>query len=981
MTVQTFTITNNEPSTIAVTKFVFDTPNTIDHSFNLSNFGGSSAFTGTQFTCDVDIASSASKSFTADYNNIASVPGVYTATIAVYIDNGDVLLLANAITVNPPTALPAGTYINPITDITPVFAEFYNTIKNQIEGILTDGYGFNGLTSVDRVAGQSITTAEWQLLVNDFQKIQVHQTGTIFDSSIFDSIVPSVDAINEFTAAVNTAFANSSTVATSQLGTSSLTSSTRSIAWTGADLEHWIQITWPSSTAMRQFFNLGSRLRSDLSYTGSDGDWQSYIDQADSRLANGSYGWSEYTKTNTLLYAQGSGTSYIWTSTLAVLAGNPLGKHIKLSASRSSSSITYKLHLDHTGGAVSLYPRHDFYYQYSRGDVAVDGFTGVLAPLPSTVVVTKNFDDDSVIPSEPPRATKIISASIDSASFTFNQDSTSTSRTITVVNSGNSSVSVSGITYTANGVTAIPNYSGLWGGSASTSIPSGATRTFSLAYTSNQQGSYTNNLTIASDNDSGAITIVTNQTVQGPDYYYTVSPGAISVTLTSTQYAAALLTINQFNGTYYTGPTSYDPGYPNKTGAQASSFILDANYQAGPLIAFDPAGKANGVYVCSVNISINGVVVNVPISVTLTIPAAVTANLGSWISGIQTTNAVIGFSYDIIQNQRYLTIGFGTGADGSPQITNGSTISGAYAQTFHLTTNSDNLYTVGPVVYPSQTDSGSGIFFQDQGVWIRSASLYSGLEQSGPRNIEVSRNYMVSVPTTGDYTWTLSGDYSYSLLIDDVVVFSGVGNYSGTDTESVYIEAGTRKIGWIVSGDKYGPTGMAITLRRTSDNLQIWSTRDAYRPSPPYLNWADVHRIPIAADGTARTYLSKDYLLKSWQLTGRPYEYYFQNNWMIQVDDNGSGELTITFNSNPTVSDDTIYFAHELLYYYSERSVRKSNIGSPEGDGSQTRWFRGFTRDGTVRTSLQSIPVNPPAGGGGGFYEGDQSSTIEQQER
>ena len=72
---------------------------------------------------------------------------------------------------------------------------------------------------------------------------------------------------------------------------------------------------------------------------------------------------------------------------------------------------------------------------------------------------------------------------------------------------------------------------------------------------------------------------------------------------------------------------------------------------------------------------------------------------------------------------------------------------------------------------------------------------------------------------------------------------------------------------------------------------------------------------------------------------------------------------------------------YELFYYYSERSVRKSNIGSPEGDGSQTRWFRGFTRDGVVTTTLQSIPINPPPGGGGGFYEGDQSSTIEQQER
>lgn len=981
MTVQTFTITNNEPSTIAVTKFVFDTPNTIDHSFNLSNFGGSSAFTGTQFTCDVDIASSASKSFTADYTNIASVPGVYTATIAVYIDNGDVLLLANAITVNPPTALPAGTYINPITDITPVFAEFYNTIKNQIEGILTDGYGFSGLTSVDRIAGQSITTAEWQLLVNDFQKIQVHQTGTIFDSSIFDSTVPSVDAINEFTAAVNTAFANSTTVVTSQVATSSPLTSTRTTTW-GATISHRVTMTWTNDSSVRYFFNLGGKIDSQLSYTGSDSTWSVLMNTAIQRLANNTYKWSEFTNSNTTLYALGSGTTFTWsTNNTSRLAGSSVSNGIMLRVVRSTNTITYNFYFEVVGSpTINLLPSHSLYYTYSRGDVAVSGFTGVAAPIPSLVNITDLETGGSTI-SPPPVSTKVLSVSISSNSFTFLQDAISSNATVSVTNNGNTLVTISAINYSANGVTAIPNYAGLWGGSAATTIGAGVTKTFTLAYTGSQQGSYANNFTISSDNDSGPITVITNQTVGAPAYYFTVVPSSISVTLTTTQYAAAQLTITQFNGSYYTGPSSYDVGFPNLSGTNASSFILDPNNQAGPMIAFDPVGKANGTYTCNVNIRVNTYLVTVPISVVLAVPAAVNTNLGTWISGIQTTNAVLGFSYDIIQDQRYLTIGFGTGADGSPQITNGTTITGSYASVSNLSRTSDVSYTAGPIVYASQVDSGSGTFFQDEAVWIRSSSLYSGLEQSGPRNRDVSRTYYITIPTTGDYTWTVAGDYTYTLLIDDVTIFSGVGNYSGSDSDTVYLEAGTRKITWIVNGDKYGPTGIAVNIKRTSDSLHVWSTRDPFRPSTPFQNWCDVYRIPIAADGTAKTYLSKDYLIKSWQLEGQPYQYYFANNNLLQVDDNGQGELTITFNSNPTVNNDTVYYAHELLYYYSERSVRKSNIGSPEGDGSQTRWFRGFTKDGAVRTVLQSFPVNPPSGGGGGFYEGDQSSTIETQER
>ena len=156
--------------------------------------------------------------------------------------------------------------ISSVTTVTTITAAYYNQVKDYLESILSDGYGFMGLDSVDRVAGQAISRAEWSSLVDDFQRVHVHQTNTVFEDQFGVSGEVTASAVNHFTEAITTAIENSSTVALAQLGNSSLTSSTRSIAWTGADLEHWIQITWPSSTAMRQFFNLGSRLRSDLSY-------------------------------------------------------------------------------------------------------------------------------------------------------------------------------------------------------------------------------------------------------------------------------------------------------------------------------------------------------------------------------------------------------------------------------------------------------------------------------------------------------------------------------------------------------------------------------------------------------------------------------------------------------------------------------------------------------------------------------------------
>jgi len=963
MTAQTFTVTNNTVVSTTIKRFVFVTPPTLSHSANLGNFGGSSSYTGDEFINNVTIAASASKSFSIDYANVASAPGTYAARVYIYYDDEGVLEFSSNITVSSPTALDYPTTINNVTTVTPIFAEFYNTLQNQVEGLLSD-YGYSGVISHSIEPNELIVETDWADLVQDFQKTWVHQTNQVldWDESV---LVLTTSNVNLLIDAVNSSYANSSTVHPSQTNTAVATTSSRATSWSST-LLHSSTLTWATSVDMQRFFLLGGELSSDIGYTGSaDFTWGALIPAANTRLQANSYGWAEFTNPSATLWAQQSGSGFVWsTDPTSMLDGNSLSQVVFLNVTRNTHTIDYHLGLlDSESTTHTFKPYHTLTMTYSVGDQAVNGYTGLAAPIPTTRTDI-GFETGGTPPPPVIPSTRVLTASMTSSTFTFTQAMNSLYHVVSLDNSGNAPVNITAINYTSNGVTADPNYAGDMGGSAVHSVPPGITHTFALRYTAPTAGTYNNSFTILSNNNSGNVTVQTRQVVTSPAYYFTVSPDSISVTLTNTAYAAAQLTINEFNGTYFTGPGSYDTT-PSLSGTNAASFVLDNNTLLGPTIAFDPVGKSNDLYSCQVNITINAKTVQVPITVILNVPIAETTNLGSWISPIQKNNGVIGISYDIIQDARYITIGVGTGADGSPQITNGTSKTGNHALVSNLRYDADPNQAAGQIVYASDTDSGSGSFFQTYGVWIRSGSVYSGLDRNGPRGREALRYYTFTAPTSADYTWTVSIDYSAVIVIDSTEIYTGGNNYGYSESGTVYLTAGTHTIIWNVSGDSRGPTGIAIQLKRTSDNQQIWSTRDAVRTSIAYTNWSEVYRFPILANGTASTYYSSQYLVKSWQLLdGYKYGDRFNGNNMFIVVDDGSGNVTITvnpdFNTALGSSDPTILYAKELFYYYSTRSWRVENIASaPEGDGTQTRWFRGFDLNGLVVTSLQNYPGSP----------------------
>jgi hypothetical protein len=81
--------------------------------------------------------------------------------------------------------------------------------------------------------------------------------------------------------------------------------------------------------------------------------------------------------------------------------------------------------------------------------------------------------------------------------------------------------------------------------------------------------------------------------------------------------------------------------------------------------------NVNGLYTATVTVYSQSAVNTVTSYVNLDIDYARFANLGTWISAAAPDNSVVGMSYDIIDNQRTLTIGVGVGGDSTPELSEG----------------------------------------------------------------------------------------------------------------------------------------------------------------------------------------------------------------------------------------------------------------------------------------------------------------------
>jgi len=88
MAAKTFTVTNTGTAQTSIITITFNTPAGIQHTADLTNFGGPSAFTGTTFNSSTLINVSASKTFTVDHSYLSGVDGTRNGTIVITPSQG-----------------------------------------------------------------------------------------------------------------------------------------------------------------------------------------------------------------------------------------------------------------------------------------------------------------------------------------------------------------------------------------------------------------------------------------------------------------------------------------------------------------------------------------------------------------------------------------------------------------------------------------------------------------------------------------------------------------------------------------------------------------------------------------------------------------------------------------------------------------------------------------------------------------------------
>lgn len=843
-----------------------------------------------------------------------------------------------------------------------ILADDYNTLRTKIAAVLgpvSTGYGYTGSNpSLPVSVNDTIRAADWLRVYDELNRVIVHQTNSTIvippgvtlpqaGNIVYADFIALLDNYATQATANKAVLAPGQTLSTSDNG-----SSNRTGAW-GSNITHEVTYTWANSAVAQYFFNLGGRIVLSASYANSTGSaddlaWISLINTANSVFDDAG---KFYTVTNfnsgiTLdYYAASSGNNKIRV------------RYTKVSATQ----VKVRVDFETSGTNVNLDIGCTSTIFYSRGDLG-----GVGAQLPTTQV-TIDLQSGGAVPPPVFIPTRVLNIPTTLTAYTWQEGIQSPTQTITLENNGNSTLNISNITFTTNGpVTPVPVYS--WGATPVTSINSGSSKTFTLAYAGSSVGAFNNSFTVISNNDTGPVSKATSQTVTAapaPAFDFSLSPASWTITAGDRTVRNQFFAINAINGSFssYTASLSGSP-----------AFTINNTDPAGPRVTFTPTILSNGVYSTTLTVTVNSVTKTASIAITLAAPT--NQNIGTWLSPQAELNSVIGMSYDFIGGDRYLTIGVGMNADGSEDLAGTGS---ANINVANLGINADTKYDQGIALYPALGGAGYSSFLTNYGVWLK--PFEGGI--SPPLNVEVERSYKINVPATGNYDWEFSVDDSGYFDIDGAICgdLRNIGNaWASVQTGTINLTSGEHLLTFRVLNND-GPGSIAIRLRNSSTLQEVWSTLDPVRSVSPYTYWGEVYRIPLTK-GTY-TYYSYDYKVKDFCLADGPgYGDYFgtagtaNTRSMFTVQDDGTGNLSISINTfsvpsgNNDVNKTMTNLSYSFFYYEALAGViRYTQLGGPAGDGSQTEQFLGFNNNGTVVTSLVTYP-GYGAGTGGGFGGG-----------
>ena len=870
----------------------------------------------------------------------------------------------------------------------------YDSIQSTVTSVLSNYYGYL-MASSAITTGSVIKASDWQHLYSDINHALVHQTGSpISFSNINTQSTLNHTFINGLATLATQIYNNKATVNSQQIVTGTVSSSTRTTNW-GSTITMEVQYTWTDVAHAQEFFNQGGYISAFMSYdlvdsapsTQTDLDWKTFINTASLYIsqnpqifdvnAYNNGGITAFTENKTIYGTSTSSTisvAYSLSNPYTLTASaifTPQGNGLSI-ASYPIVKFTENYSTDATGGTYAIRPQIQKLQQLN---LAGAGLVPVLNAGSISAVVIHQYNTGSV--------------------------------TVTLTNVGTGVAHISGLTFVPSTNSQLANTS-LSISTTTIAVNASAVITLVVNTFGATQGTYYDSyINVTSDNANGTVIIPFTTVVNYPIFNVAVTPSSVTQTLTTggtvTQYFVCdpLLT-GTIASTALTNSSSSFIVSASQSILSTHQWVISAKFTPPAVTTVnDITGTYNDTitaYFTPTDSSQAQVVETIPITYNLDI---VNKNLGSWISPLDKNNAVAGFSYDIIEGVKYLTIGFGLGEDGStPLQYNMGTF--PYAKPQSLGVTADQKFGNGVVLYPS-TDYSSIFGFCSLLEWFG-----SWISQNGGYgySASVDLTYTVNMPQSGFY-WIAFSANSGSVYINGNPVISGYADVTKHISNVAYMNAGNNTVeikvtggatgavytyinsntdsGGLASATSYGNSAFAVAISNVELNQftpQIvntaigqriyWTTVDAQRPGA-FRYWQEVYRIPIvgASPGNPKVYKNGDYPIKlSDYALGKTYSAWCGSDAnagsMFIIVDDGYGNLTISWNPWTGVSngvttgltsiDTTLLWTNLLPYYYTGVGTRYQNLSLAINGGTDTYFFLGFDALGGVRRCIQPFP-------------------------
>ena len=293
-----------------------------------------------------------------------------------------------------------------------------------------------------------------------------------------------------------------------------------------------------------------------------------------------------------------------------------------------------------------------------------------LAPIQTT---TLTLDGDAFAPSGYNTGTRTLSVQ-PLVDFISSPGTTSTRQLVQLTNNGTAILTITNILYSLNENinprVYFPDDFWLSGDTTKTLLPNDIA-TFQLAYIATEAGEYNNYLIFVSNDDSGYYKLPTRQLVVDTTDFY-ISPTGVSTATDIVGYNNVFTynIVPVFNSVER--PDLVIPIInPTITGSPAWSILNTGTNSISVLFNANHVNNVNGTYVSTLTVVSNSLSRQVTNTATITVDYNKNKHLCVWLSPASHDNSIIGASYDLIDNARYLTIGVGMGGEDSPVYSQG----------------------------------------------------------------------------------------------------------------------------------------------------------------------------------------------------------------------------------------------------------------------------------------------------------------------